>query len=367
MKRLPVLLALCALLAAPACALEPDLLSEQAAALDTEALEAALPGEAAALLEGFGVRDALQPESALRRLGEAAKDRLFSALRRGAKSAAAMLAVALLCAAGESFAEERTADYIGLGGALGVCAAAAGDMTSFIGLGTETLHSLSDFSKALLPCMAAAGAASGLPGAAAARYAATALFFDLLLTLAGRVIMPVVYAYIALCAAKAALGGDTLSGAVSLLKWLSGALITALMLAFTLWLSLSGVVSGAADAAAVKLAKTAISTALPVVGGIVSDAASAVVSGAKLLRSAVGAFGLLAVAAVCLAPFLTLGAQYLAYKAAAGLASVTAGRRLSGLIGDLGAAFGMTLGLVGAGALMLFFSLIGAMRAVSGL
>ena len=365
MRALVLCLLLCALLAAPACAL--DVVAEQADALGTDELEAALPGVASELLSGLSVRGALEPEGALRQLWDAAGTTLFASLRRGAKSAAALLAIAVLCAVGESIAEGQTAEYIGLGGALGICAAAAGDVTSFIGLGTETLQKLSEFSKALLPCMAAATAAAGAPGAGAARYAASALFFDLLLTLSGSVVMPVVYAYIAVCAAKAALGGDSLAGAASLLKWLAGSLVTALMLGFTLYLAVTGVVSGAADAAKTKLAKTAISTALPVVGGIVSDAASAVIAGANVLRAAVGTFGLLAVAAVCLSPFLTLAAQYLTYKAAAGLSAVTAGRRLSQLIGELGAAFGIVLGLVGAGALMLFFSLVSGARAVSGL
>ncbi len=364
MRAVLLLLALCVLLAAPVCAL--DVVSEQACALGADELEDALPEEAGEVLSELSVRGALEPESALRRLAETARTTLLGQLRRAGKSAAALLAIAVLCAVGESVAEGQTAEYIGIGGALGVCAAAAGDVTSFIGLGTETLQKLSEFSKALLPCLAAATAAAGAPGAGAARYAASAMFFDLLLTLSGSVVMPVVYAYIAVCAAKAALGGDSLAGAASLLKWLAGSLVTAIMLAFTLYLGVTGVVSGAADAAKTKLAKTAISAALPVVGGIVSDAASAVVSGANILRAAVGSFGLLAVAAVCLAPFLTLAAQYLAYKAAAGLSAVTAGRRLSCLIGELGAAFGLVLGLVGAGALMLFFSLVSGIRAVSG-
>ena len=365
MRRLLLILALCALLPLPARAL--DVVSGLAGSLGTDALEAALPEEATALPEAFSVQDALEPEGALHRLAAAAGETLHGALRGAVGSAAPILAIAVLCAVGESAAEGQTAEYVGLGGVLGVCAAAAGDVTRFIGLGTETLQKLSTFSKALLPCMAAASAAAGAPAAGAARYTATALFFDLLLTLSGSVVMPVVYAYIAACTARAALGNDALSGVVSLLKWLAGMLITGLMLAFTLWLSLTGVISGAADAAKTRLAKTALSTALPVVGGIVSDAASAVVAGANVLRAAVGAFGLLTVAAVCLAPFLTLAAQYLVYKAASGLALTAASRRLAGLIGDLGSAFGMVLGLVGAGALMLFFSLVSGVRAVSGL
>ena len=138
------------------------------------------------------------------------------------------------------------------------------------------------------------------------------------------------------------------------------------MTAFTAWLGITGAVSGAADAVTSRAAKTAISAALPVVGGVISDAASTVVAGAGLLKSAVGAFGLIAAASVCLVPFLTLGLRYLCYKAAAALAAAFADRRVSGLINELGGVFGMVLGVVGAAALMLFISIISVTKAVSG-
>ena len=101
-------------------------------------------------------------------------------------------------------------------------------------------------------------------------------------------------------------------------------------------------------------------------GGVISDAASTVVAGAGLLKSAVGAFGLIAAASVCLVPFLTLGLRYLCYKAAAALAAAFADKRVSGLINELGGVFGMVLGVVGAAALMLFISIISVTKAVSG-
>lgn len=343
-----------------------DLQGEQAQALDTKGVEAALPEEAAEILGDMSVTDALQPEGALQRLGAAAREKLQSFVQRGLKSAGAMLCVIILCAVAETLTGDSTQRYVELGGALAVAAIAVGDVHNFIGLGTQTLHSLSDFSKALLPSLAAAATASGAMTSGAAKYAATALFLDVLVTAASRVIMPVIYAYMAATVAKATIGDAALTGVAGLLKWLAGSLITVLMLAFTCYLSLTGVISGTADAAATRLAKTAISTALPVVGSIVSDAAGTVVAGASILRNAIGVFGLLAVLGMCLSPFLTLSVQYLLYKAAAGVADLVSGKRISNLIGGIGTAFGMVLGLVGAGALMLFFSVISSVRAVTG-
>ena len=122
-----------------------------------------------------------------------------------------------------------------------------------------------------------------------------------------------------------------------------------------------------ADEFATKLTKTALGSVLPVVGSIVSDTAETLVAGAGILRNAIGVFGFLAVAAICLTPFLTLGLHYLVYKGTAAFSEALADKRMAELISDVGSAFGMLLALVGAGGIMLFFSLISSMKAVSGL
>ena len=56
--------------------------------------------------------------------------------------------------------------------------------------------------------------------------------------------------------------------------------MTGMTIAFTAYINLTGLISGSADAAAIRTAKTLISTVLPVVGGIASDASSAVLAAA---------------------------------------------------------------------------------------
>ena len=62
--------------------------------------------------------------------------------------------------------------------------------------------------------------------------------------------------------------------------------------------------SGSSDEAAVNAAKSTLSAAIPVVGGIASDASEAVLQSAKLLRATAGTFGILAVLAMVLVPFM---------------------------------------------------------------
>ena len=71
-----------------------------------------------------------------------------------------------------------------------------------------------------------------------------------------------------------------------------------------------------------------------------------------------------AVLAICLTPFLRLALQYLTYKVTAALCATVAQPRLSQLIDAIGGAFGLVLGMTGAGALLLLVSLVSAVSAV---
>ncbi|MEG1632704.1 MAG: stage III sporulation protein AE [Oscillospiraceae bacterium] len=365
MRRLLIFAALAALLTMPCLA--ADLFGEQAEAYGVGEIEAALPETARGIIGDAKVSDALNPEGFLSKIWGEAREKLAETASRGVKSAVAIVAVALLCGlAGGLAADGETPKYVVLGGVLGIAVIAAGDAGAFIAKGAQTLGELSDFSHALLPCMTAAAAAGGALTSAAAKYAATALFMDVFLTVANGFVLPLVYAYMAASVAAAALDSPALDSAAALIKWLCVSIMTLLTTAFTIYLAATGAVTGASDALVTKAAKTAISAALPVVGGIVSDAASTVVAGAGLVRNAVGVFGMAAVLCVCLMPFMALGAQYLLYKAAAALAGAFADKRIATLTGSLGGAFGMVLGLVGTGAVMLFFSILSLIKAVSG-
>lgn len=157
-----------------------------------------------------------------------------------------------------------------------------------------------------------------------------------------------------------------MGGPAKLLSWLGGTLLAALTTVFTLALSVSGIIAGGADKLTGSVAKTAISAALPVVGKIVADAADTYLAGAKLLRGAVGVFGLAAVLCVCLGPMLRLGVQYLFFKAAACIAEPFADSRLSSLIGSLATCCGMALGLLGSAGFMLFVSAVLGSEALTG-
>ena len=80
-------------------------------------------------------------------------------------------------------------------------------------------------------------------------------------------------------------------------------ILTSSLLLFTVYLSVVRVISGAVDGTTVKVAKTAISGVVPVVGGIIAEASETVLLGAGMLRNTIGIFGMLAILAACAYPF----------------------------------------------------------------
>lgn len=342
-------------------------ISAQAAELPRE-LTDALPREAEDLLEDVDPSDVHGFSSGVSRLLEKMGGQVGSILRQRVRGAASVLLVVVLCGVVDSFYQGTGSDkvtvFLPMAGALSVTLATAGSLDTLIGLGAETIGELNIFSKALLPTLAAATAAAGAVTTATFQQVTTVFLADLLLNLINDLLMPLVYLYIGVLTASACLPDNRL-GAVAegLKKGITWLLTTALLL-FTVYLSVARIISGAADGATVKVAKAAISGAVPVVGGIISEVAETVMAGAGLLKNTIGVFGMLAILAACAYPFLQLGIQYLLYKLTAVLAAAVGAPSLCKLIDGLGGAFGLVLGMTGSCALLLLISVLASVAAV---
>ena len=362
MRRLAVFILAALALMTPALADGID--AEQYEAFGAAEVEEAVPESARDALGGVTMEDALDADGLLSRLADAALDALRGAAGSAAASALKIVAVCALCSLAAPFAAGEAARYITLAGCLAIAGAAFTEAGALISSGAEAVEEMNAFSRALLPCLTAAAAAGGMAGSAAAKYAATALAMDVLLSLTRTLLLPLAYALLAVRTAAAATGSAALDAAGKLIKWLAFTLTALVASGFTLYLSVTGAVAASADAAAARAVKTAVSAALPVVGGIISDAAGTIAAGAAMLRSAVGVLGCAVAAAICLAPFIALGARYLMYKAASVAASAFAPGPLAGLIADVGTVFALVLGVTGASAAMLFVGIISFVKAV---
>ena len=259
----------------------------------------------------------------------------------------------------------RMLDPVPLVGTMVILLAVGSNMKSLMGLGEQTIEELDIFSKALLPTLSAAAAAGGCAVSASVRQVATVFFSDLLISLIRSLLLPLVWVFVALSAADAILHAGRLSGIAQGLHKAATWLLSGSLLLFTGYLSLSGAFASSADSLTLRMARSAIGTAIPVVGGIISDAADTILAGAGVLRQSVGIVGTLTILATCILPFLKLGVQYLLLKLSAFFAAAVAPEPLVKLLHALSSAFGLVLGMTGATAAMLLISVASSVKVVS--
>lgn len=364
MKKLLFLLLLCPLFVTRGFAEDVYDAFDGLGALKT--IEQSLPEEARRVSGELRVDGSYDLDGALRRLEERFRESVRAALSDELRLGVRLFLLAFGCALCASFCESReireTIDR------LACCGAALLVSNGFSGLlleAGETVHRLAQTGELLLPALYTAAAAGGAALSAPARYAASCLAVDVLLHAAERWILPLIYAYYALSVSLSLYENPVLRAAAKFSKWAAGSAMTALTFAFGTYLSLTGLIAGSADALAVKTAKTVISRSLPVVGGLLADSASVLLAAAGLIRASLGAFAMISVCALCLAPVVLYALRLLILKAAAAASALLPELRLPGLIGDFGAVFGLLLGLIGCCAAMLLIAVVSAMKAVS--
>lgn len=246
---------------------------------------------------------------------------------------------------------------------LTVCTVLMGQTNAMIVLGMETVEEITSYGKLLLPVMTGAMAAQGNVATSAVLYAGTAMFTAALSGCIAAVLIPGVKLYLAVSMVSCATGEELLKRMAEFLKSTIGWVLKTLIMVFTTYLSISGVVSGTTDVAALKAAKVTISTVVPVVGGILSDASEAVLVSAGIAKNAAGIYGILAVLAVFLQPFARLLAHYLVLKLT-GAFSTVFGSRAAGLIDAFSTAMGFLLAMTGGCCVMVLVSTVCFLRSV---
>lgn len=239
-------------------------------------------------------------------------------LPQAAAACAGVLAAAILCAlfrAGDEGLRTPTADILG---AVAIASLLLQPTDALIQSGLETVQAISDYGKLLLPVMSAALVASGGTTTASALYMGTAMFDSLLTGLLAGLLGPLMYLFLSLSLASAAIGNKLLGRLRDFFKTLITWALKLVLSLFTGYMAITGVISGTADAAAVKVTKMAISGAVPVVGGMLSNATETVLAGAAAVRSTAGVLGLLAILAITAAPFFEAGLSVSAPEADGG-------------------------------------------------
>ena len=252
-----------------------DVLEEERQILNVDTLTDGLPDDAQDALRTYSPAARTDPGEAILAVIKWASGLSVSTLREAVQTASLLLTAALVCQLVRQSVPDDRLHIQAMTGALAITLLFATNMKSMLGLAASVLDEMEAYSKLLLPVMCGAAAASGSLTGAGSLYMASSLFFSLLTSLVRSLLVPLVYAFIGLAAAECALPGGKLASVRRLVGWCITVLLKGVMYVFTAYLSLTGLLSGSSDDAAINAAKSTLSAAIPVVGGIASDASEA--------------------------------------------------------------------------------------------
>lgn len=326
-------------------------------------LKDALPEDASRLLEPVEPGD-VDVKAGFSALWEGAKSGFRQSLKSSVKSAFLMAAVCLLLSLLHSFAKSAgvllPARVPELAGTTAVLLLAFQQSGTLIGHCRRVIGELDTFTKLLTGVFAAASAAAGRPASAVATAGAALLFSDVVLSLSLHLFLPAVTLYLLLTYGGIVGENNALLQAAGVGKWAVTAFFKVFLTAYFAYLSFTGLVTGSADAAAVKTAQS-LSSAVPLVGSVIAGASETILSGAALLRAGVGLFGFLGAAAICLAPFLQGVCHLLVFRVLSVFAASFAEGGVKAMLDGLANAYAMLVGILTACCAVQFITIVVSM------
>ena len=239
-------------------------------AVDAGRLQQALPEEAADILQQVSP-ERLDVQGGFSALLQAAKTLLRQGLKNAMRSAFWMTAVCLLLSLLQQFAKSAgtalPAKASELAGATAIVALALQQNGALLEHCRTAIGHLDTFSKVLFGVFAAASAAAGRPASAVATAGAAMLFSQLIITLSRQVFLPAVTLYLLLIYGGILSENGALHQAAAMGKWGINTFFKVFLTAYFTYLSFTGLVTGTADAAAVRTAQS-LSSTVPLVGSV---------------------------------------------------------------------------------------------------
>ncbi len=237
--------------------------------------------------------------------------------------------------------------------------------SSMIALGVDTVMEMTEYGKLLFPVLTGALAAQGGVTSSAALYAGTMIFSSVLTALISKLVVPMISIYLCVCVVASFSGDELIQNLKKFLKWLITWSLKIVLYVFTGYMTVTGVVSGTADASAVKALRLGISGMVPVVGGIISEASESILVGASVMKNTAGVYGIVAIIAVFIGPFLKIGIQYILLKSTSAISAVFSDKTQTELLKDFSGGMGLVLATTGTVCLLLLISTVCFMKGLS--
>lgn len=215
-------------------------------------------------------------------------------------SAVRLVAVIILIAIFECFAPDdtRIKTIVGIVGNLICIISIISPLSTAISSAVSSISVCEKLMLALIPVLAAVVTVTGNPTLAASFRSIAFAGAQIISGISNGCIVPIVGAVMALDVTGSIMPSFKLDGITTLIKKAITAVLTFVSTLFVAFLGIKGALANAADTVASKGIKLVISSAVPVVGGALSEAYSGIIGSLVLVKSTIGIFGIAAVALV---------------------------------------------------------------------
>lgn len=215
-------------------------------------------------------------------------------------SAVRLVAVIILIAIFECFAPDdtRIKTIVGIVGNLICIISIISPLSTAISSTVSSISVCEKLMLALIPVLAAVVTVTGNPTLAASFRSIAFAGAQIISGISNGCIVPIVGAVMALDVTGSIMPSFKLGGITTLIKKAITAVLTFVSTLFVAFLGIKGALANAADTVASKGIKLVISSAVPVVGGALSEAYSGIIGSLVLVKSTIGIFGIAAVALV---------------------------------------------------------------------
>lgn len=286
---------------------------------------------------------------------KAAEGKLESPL----KSLMKLLSVIILIAVCESFMpdDDKMKNVINMAAVLFSVTVIISPLYDAMESAVSSVGVCADFMKSLIPVLVGIVSASGNPSLAVSFQSCAFAVAEVISALGKNYVVPIVGAVTALDLTGSLMPSMKLSGITELVK---KTVIQTLSFTATLYVSflgIKGALANAADTVASKGIKLVISSAVPIVGGAVSEAYSGIIGSLVLVRSTVGIFGIIVIAVITVPSMLQLLFWIFALKLGAAAGEVFSLGGVSSLLKALSCAITLLNVVILFGAVLFIISL----------
>lgn len=270
-----------------------------------------LPSETKNSLINFGIEDfdwksinSLKPESVFNELARIAKSKSSLPV----KTIIHIVGIILLCALMEgmkiSFSDNTLSGIIGVVSVLCICLVIINPVVNCIASTAKIIKIAAMFMLCYIPIITGLMIASGQSFSATSYNALMVWVSEIIAQISSELLVPILNVFLSLSIVSSLSSKMNFKGisntAMTVFKWMLGCVMTI----FVAVLGLQTIVGSSADGVGIRTTKFMINSFVPVVGSALGEALGAIQGSVRLLKSGVGAFGLIAIGFVFIPPLI---------------------------------------------------------------